>query len=305
MSANCKATDSGILNRKAFLKENQTQSVFRQTVQMFFEHRTAVAGLIVFMIIFLLTIFADVLADYDTVVIGIDPRNRLLPPSMEHLFGTDELGRDVFARVIHGARISLKIGSLSIMLAATIGCTLGAVAGYYGGFVDTLIMRFTDIFVCLPSMMLAIAIVAAFGNTQTNLILAIGLSRSVHFTRIVRSAVLSVSGIDYVEAARTIGARDSDIIFKHILINCLGPIIVQVTVGLAGAITSISGLSFIGLGISAPAPEWGNMLASARAYMRDHANLVLAPGLSIFATTLSLNLMGDGLRDALDPKLRK
>ena len=272
---------------------------------MFCQNRLAVVGLIIFSILLLLAIFADVIADYDTKVILIDPINRLQSPSMEHIFGTDELGRDVFARVIHGARISLRIGFLAITLSAVVGSTLGAIAGYFGGKIDTIIMRFIDIFTCLPDLLLAIAIVAAFGNSQTNLIIAVGLSRVPNFARTVRSAVLSVSGAEYVEAARAIGATNIVIIFKHVLINCLATFIVQYTICIAGAINVVSALSFIGLGISAPTPEWGCMLAGSRNFIRDHLNLVLAPGMAIFVSLFSLNMIGDGLRDALDPKLRK
>lgn len=294
-----------MLSRKQFLREHKKKSFLQESIRMFIKNKLAVFGLIVLTIIIAVAIFADVIADYENVALMINPINRLQPPSAEHWFGTDELGRDVFARVIHGARISLSIGTISTILSLLMGGILGAIAGYYGGIVDTLLMRFTDIFVCLPDMLLAIAIVAAFGNTQTNLILAIGIARSPTFARIVRSSVLSVTGAEYVEAARAIGATDYTIILKHVLINCMGPIIVQFTLGLAGAVFCVSSLSFIGLGIPSPAPEWGSMLSAARSNMRDHMNLVLAPGLAIFATIFSLNIMGDGVRDALDPKLRK
>ena len=272
---------------------------------VFFQNQLAVLGLVIFLIILFLAIFADFLANYETEVIAIDPINRLVPPCAEHIFGTDELGRDIFARLIHGARISLKVGGLAIAISSLLGGIMGACAGYFGGLADTIIMRFTDVFTCLPDMLLAIAIVAAFGNSELNMILAIGLARAPGFSRIVRSAVLSVSELEYVEAARAIGARNLTIILRHVLVNCLGPIIVQITINLASAILCISSLSFIGLGIQAPTPEWGNMLASARSNMRDFPYLVVAPGLAIFFTILSLNLMGDGLRDAMDPRLRK
>ena len=208
------------------------------------------------------------------------------------------------ARIAHGARISLVVGFASVALALFIGGALGAIAGYYGGKTDDIIMRCMDVFLCLPDVLLALAIVAAFGTNLVNMTIAIGLSFTPKFSRVVRSAVMTVRGIEYVEAARAIGATNTQIITNHVLINCFGPIVVQVTLYVASAILTISALSFIGLGIQAPIPEWGNMLASGRVYMRDNAYIVMAPGLAIFVTILSLNLLGDGLRDALDPRLK-
>lgn len=304
-SAPTKSTIDQTLTRRQYMKLHKKQSLFRLSVRTFMNNQLAVVGTAIFLVILFLAVFAQVIADYDTTAILIDPINRLASPSAEHLLGTDELGRDVFARLIHGGRISLRIGFLSVALSTVIGLILGACAGYYGGLADTIIMRFTDIFACLPNMLLAIAIVAAFGNTEFNLLMAIGVARVPAFARIVRSSVMSVQNMDYVEAARAIGARDHTIIFKHVLVNCLGPIIVQMTLSLASAILAISSLSFIGLGISAPTPEWGGMLSTARAYMRDYPFLIMAPGMAIFLTILSLNLMGDGLRDAMDPRMRK
>lgn len=298
------ATVDQNLTRRQYMKMHKKQSLFRLAVRTFCKNRLAVLGLLIFSVIVLMALFADAIAPYDTAIL-IDPVNRLQFPSVEHLLGTDELGRDVFVRIVHGARISLRIGFLAIGMSALIGGIMGACAGYYGGIVDTLIMRFTDIFACLPDMLLAISIVAAFGNSEFNLILAIGVARSPAFARIVRAAVLSVQGQEYVEAARAIGIRDHKIITGHVLVNCMGPIVVQLTISLASAILCISSLSFIGLGIAAPAPEWGSMLATARANMRDYSFLVMAPGIAIFLSILSLNLMGDGLRDAMDPKMRK
>jgi peptide/nickel transport system permease protein len=225
-------------------------------------------------------------------------------PSIAHIFGTDELGRDIMARIVHGARISLVVGCAAIALALLIGGALGAIAGYSGGKIDDVIMRCMDVFLCLPDVLLALAIVAAFGTNLVNLTIAIGLAFTPKFSRLVRSAVMTVRGIEYVEAARAIGATNTHIITNHVLINCFGPIMVQVTLYVANAILTISALSFIGLGIQAPIPEWGNMLASGRVYMRDYAYIVIAPGMAIFMTILSLNLLGDGLRDALDPRLK-
>jgi peptide/nickel transport system permease protein len=291
--------------KKEFLKQFKKKSRTQEILHRFSKDKLAVIGLILFIIIILIAVAAPLIADYNDVALKIDVPGRLKAPSAHHLLGTDEMGRDIMARIVHGARISLKVGFLSVVVALFIGGAFGAIAGFYGGGIDNIIMRCMDVFLCLPDMLLALAIMAAFGTTQLNMIIAIGLSFTPKFSRVVRSAVMSVRGFEYVEAARAIGATNPHIITNHILINCIGPIIVQVTLYVASAILTISALSFIGLGIQAPIPEWGNMLASGRAYMRDHAYIVIAPGLAIFVTILSLNLLGDGLRDALDPRLKQ
>ncbi len=291
--------------KKEFYKKFKRKSNGAEIAARFFKNKTAVAGLVIFVIIVLLAIGAPLLADYENDAIKLDIVNRLHPPGNGHIFGTDEMGRDIFARIIYGAKISLSIGISSVFVALLVGGTLGAIAGFYGGKLDDIIMRVMDVFLCLPDVLLALAIIATFGVSKINLVVSIGLSFAPKFSRIVRSAVLGVRGNEYIEAARSIGARDGYIIIWYALINCMGPIIVQVTLYIASAILTISGLSFLGLGIQAPTPEWGNMLASGRAFMRDEAYIVMAPGLAIFFTILSLNLLGDGLRDALDPRLKQ
>ena len=278
------------------------QSRGLQFAKRFAASRPAMIGLILLAVLVFSAVFAPALAPFDPYESNLP--NSLKPPSGPHVLGTDELGRDIMARIAHGARISLVVGFASVALALFIGGALGAIAGYYGGKTDDIIMRCMDVFLCLPDVLLALAIVAAFGTNLVNMTIAIGLSFTPKFSRGVRSAVMTVRGIEYVEAARAIGATNTHIITHHVLINCFGPIVVQVTLYVASAILTISALSFIGLGIQAPIPEWGNMLASGRAYMRDHAYIVMAPGLAIFVTILSLNLLGDGLRDALDPRLK-
>ncbi|MCL1795924.1 MAG: ABC transporter permease [Clostridia bacterium] len=276
-----------------------------QMRKRFLKNKTAVIGLVLFTLIVLMAVFAPLIADYKNEAIKIDVPNRLMPPNRSHLLGTDEMGRDLLARIVHGARISLVIGISAIGVSLLIGGTLGALAGFYGNLCDNIIMRAMDVFLCLPDVLLALAIVATFGTSQVNLVISIGLAFTPKLSRVVRAAVMSVRSNEYIEAARSIGARNGTIILKHVLINCVGQIIVQVTLYVANAILTISALSFIGLGIQSPTPEWGNMLASGRAFMRDHAYIVMAPGLAIFITILSLNLLGDGLRDTLDPRLKQ
>lgn len=291
--------------KKEFFQQYKKKSRTEEVWQRFLKNKLAVIGLILFSLIVLIAIMAPFIADYQNDAIKINIPKRLTPPNSENIFGTDEMGRDILTRIIFGARISLVVGIASVAIALFIGGAFGAVAGYFGGRIDNVIMRCMDVFLCLPDVLLALAIVAAFGTSLINMIIAIGLSFTPKFSRVVRSAVMSVRGIEYVEAARAIGATNSRIITQHVLINCIGPIIVQVTLYVANAILTISALSFIGLGIEAPTPEWGNMLASGRAFMRDNAYIVMAPGFAIFTTILSLNLLGDGLRDALDPRLKQ
>lgn len=291
--------------KKEFYQQHKKKSNTYELWVRFLQNGTAVVGLVIFSIIVLMALFAPLIADYNSVVIKINIPERLQGPSWGHWLGTDELGRDIFARIVYGARVSLLIGISAIGVSLLVGGAFGAVAGYYGGKLDSFIMRAMDVFLCLPDVLLALAIVAAFGKTTLNLIIAIGLSFAPKFSRVVRSAVMSVRDNEYVEAARSIGARDGWIIRHHILVNCMGPIIVQVTLYVASAILTISALSFLGLGIQAPIPEWGNMLASGRTFMRDCPHIVIAPGMAIFFTILALNLLGDGLRDTLDPRLKQ
>lgn len=285
---------------KKYKKKNQFVDVARRISK----NKMAVLGLIIIIIMVLAAIFADQIADYNTVVIKQDIVNKLLPPSSEHWFGTDEFGRDVFARIVHGTRISLYVGAVSVVISMSLGGTLGAIAGYYGGKIDNIIMRALDILLAIPAMLLAIAIVTAIGSSMFNLMVAVGISAVPGFARITRASVLSVKDEEYIEAARAIGAKDSTIIMTHIIPNCMAPIIVQATLKIGKAIAFTASLSFIGLGVKAPTPEWGAMLSGSRAFIRDYPHLVLFPGLAIMLIILALNMLGDGLRDALDPKLK-
>lgn len=269
------------------------------------KNKMAMLGLVILVMLALTAIFADVIADYDTKVIAQDIKNRLQGPSMEHWCGTDEFGRDIFARLVHGSRVSLVVGLISVSISLLMGGALGAIAGYYGGRVDNVIMRIMDIFLAVPSILLAMTIVAALGTSLINVMLAIGVSGIPGYARIVRASVMSIKDQEFVEASRTIGAKSPTTIFREILPNCLAPIIVQATLSVAGAILSTASLSFIGLGVQPPSPEWGAMLSGGRNYLRDALHLTLFPGLAIVITILALNLLGDGLRDALDPRLKQ
>ena len=293
------------VNRRQFLKEHHKASKALEMWRIFCSNKLAVAGLCILIVIVLLLIFADVIADYNTVAIATNPLERLQTPNSEHLFGTDDLGRDVLARIIHGGRVSLRIALLSGAVGLFLAGTIGSIAGFYGGIVDTILMRIIDVMACVPCMVLAICMVAVMGTSEFNLILAIGISTTVGMCRTVRSAVLGVRNMEYIEAARAIGQSTWKIILKHVLVNCIAPIIVHLTIQLACNILWISELSFLGLGISAPTPEWGCMISAARTNMRQYPYLVVIPGLAIFFSAVSFNLIGDGLRDALDPKLKQ
>ena len=286
-------------------QSNKKRSQWREVWRMLKKNKMALLGLVILVILILLALFADVIADYDTVVIKQNLANRLKGPSAEHWLGTDEFGRDIFARLIHGARVSLKVGIVAVGISIVCGGTLGALAGYYGGRLDNIIMRIMDIFLAVPSILLAIAIVSALGPSIINLMVAISVSNIPRYARIVRASVLSIRDQEFVEAARAIGANNARIIFRHIIPNSLAPVIVQGTLGVASAILSTAGLSFIGLGIQPPAPEWGSMLSGGRQYLRYAWWVTTFPGVAIMITILSLNLLGDGLRDVLDPRLKQ
>lgn len=268
------------------------------------KNKTAVASMVFILFLVLLALFADVIADYDTVVIKNNIAQRLLEPSAEHWFGTDGYGRDVFARIVHGTRVSLQIGILTTVMSVVGGCILGAVSGYYGGKVDSVIMRVCDVFMAIPAMLLALAIVAALGRGLFNLTIALTVTQIPSFARIMRSQILTIRESDFVEAARSVGASDASIILHHIIPNAVGPLIVQATLSVATAILSAAGLSYVGLGVEPPMPEWGAMLSEAREFMRQKTYLLIAPASAIILTALSFNLFGDGLRDAMDPRLK-
>lgn len=280
------------------------KSQFVEVWKRLCRNKTAVLGLVIVALLTLMAILSPILIDYETQVIKTNYSEALQAPSADHWFGTDEMGRDILLRVMYGSTVSLSIGVVTVAVSLTVGLILGAAAGYFGGKTDMIIMRIMDIFLAIPGTLLAICIVASLGNSIPNLVIAHAVSSIPTFSRVVRGAVITARDADYVEAARAIGAKDATIIFHEVLPNSLAPIIVQTTLQVASVILSIAGLSFIGLGIPAPRPEWGAMLSGARAYIRDYSYMCLFPGLAIMTTILSLNLLGDGLRDALDPRLR-
>lgn len=268
------------------------------------KNTTAVIGMVMLAIIVLTCLSAPLFIDYGTDVVGINIVERLQGPSGGRPLGTDELGRDILARIIWGGRISLKIGAGSVLVAAVIGTALGTIAPYYGGKLDSLLMRGLDVFMAIPSMLLMITFVTIMEPTQTNLMLAISVGFIPGTARLVRAQVLSIMDLEYVAAVRAQGAGDLRIILLHILPNAISPVISSFVMNIPGSIMTISGLGFIGLGVQPPDPEWGAMLASGRAFIRDSWHITAFPGAAIVVTIIALTLVGDGLRDALDPRMK-
>lgn len=274
--------------------------MFKLIVKRILRNRLAVAGLTFIGFIFFIAVFAPYIAPYDPYKINV--YKVLEPPSNEHLFGTDELGRDVFSRIIFGARISLKVGFLAMGIAIFTGTILGAIAGYYGRWIDTVIMRVVDVMLAFPTLFLILAVVAVLEPSIYIIMVVIGLTGWMDVARLVRAEVLSLKEREFVLAARAIGAGSGRIIFKHILPNAIYPVIVAATFSVGGAILIESGLSFLGLGIQPPEPSWGGILSVGKDYITVAWWMSLFPGLSIFLTVLSFNLLGEALRDALDPR---
>lgn len=284
---------------KQYKKKNQLAEIWKRLKKS----KTAMVGLVIICIFILLAVLANFIADYD-LAITQNPSIRLRGPSTEHFLGTDTYGRDIFARIIHGARYSIMIGFVTTVLSVGIGGIFGSIAGYYGGRIDNVIMRVMDTIMAIPPILLALSIVASLGPGLRNLLIAMTVSSVPSFTRVIRAVIMSVVGQEFVEAARACGTRDRRIILRHILPNAMGPIIVQATMSVSSMIISAAALSFLGMGIQPPAPEWGAMLADSREFMRYYPYLVIVPGVAIVLASLSLNILGDGLRDALDPRLK-
>jgi len=282
-----------------FKKQSQAKEVWRR----YRKSKGAVAGLVMFTIIILLLVCADFIAPY-AMATKQQLAIKLQGPSLSHVLGTDAFGRDLFARIVHGGRTSLTIAILATISSAVLGTALGAIAGYFGGRVDSLIMRTLDIFMSIPDILFTMAVVFALGAGFVNLLLALTLAYFTNYVRLVRSQVLNLAELDYVEAARAGGSGSARIIITHILPNAMGVIIVNTTLNVAKIILYESTLSFLGLGMPPPAPEWGLLLADAREYMRVAPYLMFFPALAIVLCATSVNLIGDGLRDALDPHLK-
>ena len=268
------------------------------------KNKLAMLGLAILVVMVALAICADWIADYDTNVTGMNMAERLQTPSAKHWFGTDSYGRDVFARIIHGSRLSLSLSIFAMLAAVAIGSIIGAIAGYYGGRVDDVLMRLMDILLAIPPMLMSISIVAALGHSMVNLMIALSLAYIPVFARVIRSSILTVKGQEFIEAAKACGTSNARIILRHIIPNAIGPIIVQATLAMGSTILIISSLSFMGMGIQPPQPEWGTMLYEGRDLIRTSPYLVIFPGVAIALAVLSLNLLGDGLRDALDPRMK-
>lgn len=271
--------------------------------EMFYKNKLALAGLGIVLLLFAVSLLSPVLAPYDPG--AIDLKNVLAPPSTDHWFGTDQLGRDVLSRMIWGARISLKVGFVATGLAIIIGMILGAVAGYYGGWIDATIMRFVDIMLCFPTFFLILAVIAFLEPSIWNIMIVIGLTGWMGVTRLVRADFISLRERDFVRAARALGANDARIIFIHILPNALASILVAATLGIAGAILTESALSFLGIGVQPPTPSWGNILTAGKDNIDIAWWLSLYPGLAILITVVGYNLLGEGIRDASDPRLKR
>ncbi len=297
------------------IRDYKSNSLWRLTLRRLFRQRSAIVGGVILLILVFTAIFADFIAPYDptNVLIGVEDVKKRQPPCIhllgcpedqpQHIMGLDGNVRDVFSRIVHGARISLRVGFLTVGFAILVGTTLGAISGYFGGWVDNVIMRILDVVLAFPFLILAIAIVSVLGPGLTNTMLAIAIVSIPAYARVIRSSVLSVREQSYVEASRALGASNFEILFRRILPNALPPLIVIATLGIATAILETAALSFIGLGAQPPLPEWGAMLASERNQLFSAPHLVFFPGLAIMITVLSFNLIGDGLRDALDPRL--
>ncbi len=270
------------------------------SVRRFFRNRMAVVGLVIIFLLVAVAVLAPVLAPVPPDAQNL--RQRLQPPSAAHWFGTDEYGRSMLSRVIYGTRVSLLTGLIPVLVAGTIGTVLGLLAGFYRGWLDNVLMRIMDILLAFPSILLALAIVGALGPGITNAVIAVAVVSIPEYARIVRSVVLGVREEEFVQAANAVGVRSPGVIFRHILPSAFGPLSVQASLGIGFAILSLAGLSFLGLGIQPPAADWGEMLNRGRRFLPDSNWLLIFPGLAISLTVLGFNLVGDGLRDALDPR---
>jgi len=298
-----------IFYKKKQKEENEAvaltgRSMGQETLRRLLKNKGALIGLAFLILLLIATILSSFVYDYEKDIIAMS-RDRFVSPCLEHPFGTDNMGRDIFARVLYGAKYSLFISFGATAIGLLIGMVLGSIAGFYGGILDNVIMRATDIFYSIPYIMSAVVVVSIFGTSTMSLLLAMSIGTFSSFARITRASVMTVRDTEYIESGYAIGLPTWKIIMRHIIPNCLSPIIVQTTLRVGGNIISASSLSFLGVGIAPPTPEWGAMLSDGRSYIRSSGWMCFFPGLAIMLTVLALNLLGDGLRDAMDPKLKK
>lgn len=278
------------------------ESAWRNFLSQFLRNKAAVVGGVIIALYLFMALFAPLLAPYDPYAIQLE--NKLQPPSFEHWMGTDDKGRDILSRILYGSRLSMGVGFAAVAFGSFFGILFGLLAGYYGKWVDTIIMRCMDVLLAFPGILLALAIISALGPGLINVTIAVGAFSVPLFARIVRGSTLEVKKLEYVDAIRSLGAKDSTIIFRHILPNILSPIIVQGTLRIATAILSAAGLSFLGLGAQPPSPEWGTMLSGGRDFLFSAPYIAIFPGMAIAILVLGFNIFGDGLRDALDPRMK-
>ena len=285
------------------VKLQKKKSRFAETWRRLKKNKVAVVSLVVLLLLFLMAIFAPLLAPYD--YDEVDYSNAFNHGSREHPLGTDRLGRDVLSRLLYGSRQSLQIGIYSTAFAAVFGIFIGSIAGYFGGWTDNLLMRFLDIYQGIPMFLLTVTMAAVLGPSLRNAIIAIAVSSISGYARLMRASILTVREMEYIEAAKSIDVSTPRIIRKHIIPNAISPLIVSITMSLGGSVLAGAGLSFIGLGVQPPIPEWGAMISDARSFLRAHGYLAMYPGILVMITVLSFNLLGDGLRDALDPRQKR
>ncbi|MGI6252301.1 MAG: ABC transporter permease [Aminivibrio sp.] len=286
-----------------YKKKTRNMSPLHETFYRFCQNKVSMIGLVVVVMIILIMLFGEYISPYE---LGVKQniRMRLQGPSAAHWFGTDAYGRDIFTRVLHGTKYTMMIAFPATFTAELVGIVLGACAAFYSRWFDNILMRVLDVFQAIPAQLLALAVVAALGGSLINLIIALLIARIPASTRTARSIMLSLVGQEYIDAARSYGSRDYHMIFRHIIPNALGAMIVNMTINLSSSTLQVSSMSYIGLGVSPPTPEWGALLSEAREFIITAPHLIIFPGIAILLTALSFNLVGDGLRDALDPRLR-
>lgn len=290
------------LSLNVIKKPKVSSSPFFEHFKNFSRRKQGIAGLLIITVILLIAIFAPLIAPYDPVD-DVNYSNLNAAPSSTHLFGTDEYGRDIFSRVIYGAKVSIQISFITILISASIGVVMGLISGFFGGVIDGLLMRLVDGLMSFPPLLFAIALMAALGSSIKNIILALAIVYTPMFARLIRGCVLSIKEKEYIDSIKVMGGSNIRILFKHILPNCVSPLLIQMTTYFAYAILAEASLSFLGLGVPQPDPSWGNILYDGRQYMIDSPWITIFPGIAIGLTVLGLNLLGDGLRDYLDPNL--